>query len=457
MNQIPFDSEAEMSVLGTVFIDPARYGDVARILKPGDFYMDKNQELFTIFGLCVSESHLDLITVKAKATERNTLDYIGGLEYIVEIANLVPDVSAVMSYAEIIKDCAIRRRMISGFAEAERRLFDRGDKIQHITDFVQTKIMAETAKGETVKSIGDSVYDFLDELERRNDNGDKMAGISTGYDEIDAMTGGLEKGKLYIIGGRPAMGKSAFALNIAANIAKNNDTVMYFSLEMQNYEVLKRIMSSESRISAKKIKMAVDLKDEDFGRMGDAGGKFVPESMFIDDSSYQTMQTITAACIAMNNRLLKYDRKLSCIFIDHLHLLSSGMKGADRRLQIGESSRLAKILANKMDCPVVLLSQLSRAGRSRSDNKPILSDLRESGDIEQDADVVMFVHREEYYDEKAEHGKAEIIFAKNRDGECGTVTMGWNSYITTFEPWEAYSAAESRKSLPPIKKNGGDR
>ena len=168
MNQIPFDSEAEMSVLGTVFIDPARYGDVARILKPGDFYMDKNQELFTIFGLCVSESHLDLITVKAKAAERNTLDYIGGLEYIVEIANLVPDVSAVMSYAEIIKDCADRRRMIRGFAEAERRLFDRGDKIQHITDFVQSKIMAEAVKGETVKSIGDSVYDFLGELERRN-------------------------------------------------------------------------------------------------------------------------------------------------------------------------------------------------------------------------------------------------------------------------------------------------
>lgn len=457
MNQIPFDNEAEMSVLGTVFIDPACYGNVARVLRPEDFYLDKNQEVFRIFGLCVAESQLDLVTVKAKAIERNTLDYIGGLEYIVEIANLVPDVSAVMIYSEIIKDCAVRRRMISGFAEAERRLFDRGDKIQHITDFVQSKIMAEAVNGETVKSIGDSVYDFLGELDRRNKNGDKMAGISTGYDEIDAMTGGFEKGKLYIIGGRPAMGKSAFALNIAANIAKNNDTVMYFSLEMQNYEVIKRMMSSEARISAKKIKMAVDLKDEDFGRMGDAGGKFVPESMFIDDSSYQTMQTITSACITMNNRLLKYDRKLSCIFIDHLHLLSSGMKGSDRRLQIGECSRLAKILANKMDCPVVLLSQLSRAGRNRSDNKPILSDLRESGDIEQDADVVMFVHREEYYDPEAEHGKAEIIFAKNRDGECGTVTMGWNSYITAFEPWDAYSAAESRKALPPIKKAGSER
>lgn len=449
--QMPFDYEAEMSVLGTIYVDPVCYGEVARILSSQDFYSEKNQELFIIFGLCIARAQLDLVTVKAMAEERNTLSYIGGIEYILEVVNFVPDVSAVMTYAEIVHDCAVRRRMIVGYENAVRRLFDRGDKIQDISDFVQSQIMAETTKRETVKSIGDSVCDFLGELEKRKDSEEKMAGISTGYPELDGVMGGLEKGKLYIIGGRPSMGKTALALNIAANVAKSNETVMYFSLEMQNYEVVKRLMSAESKIGAKRIKTA-NLKDEDFGLLGDAGGSFMPESLFIDDNSYQTIQTITSACIGMNTRLLKYNRKISCIFIDHLHLLSSGIKSTDRRLQIGESSRQAKILANKMDCPVILLSQLSRAGRNRGDNRPILSDLRDSGDIEQDADVVMFVHREEYYDPEAEHGKAEIIFAKNRDGECGTVDMGWNSYITAFQNWEEYSATQAHRAMPPLKR-----
>lgn len=449
--QIPFDKEAEMSVLGAIFLDPACYADVSRRLKKQDFYFASHQELYAVFGWCITASRLDLVTLKDRLEQRGKLEQVGGIAYIVEIANFVPSSSAVKHYAKIVIDCAMRRRMILGYEKAITGLYDRGCKIGRISDFVQSDILAESLKISKAKNISESGGEFLEELERRQRSGQKLPGLSTGYADIDTMTGGLEPGKLYILGGRPSMGKTALALNIATNIAKSGKSVRYFSLEMRNYEVMKRIVAAQTRIKAQRIKSA-NIRDDEYIRIAEAIGEFHPDSLYIDDAGYQTMETITSSCIAGNTLMAKDGNRIDCVIIDHLHLLSSSEKTTDRRLQIGEMSRAAKLLADRLKCPVVLLSQLSRAANIRKDNKPILSDLRESGDIEQDADVVMFVHREEYYKPTEEnHGKAEIIFAKNRDGECGTLEYGWDKSITSFLPWEEYSSAGRCKGLPPLK------
>lgn len=452
--RLPFDKYAEMAVLGMIYFDPECYSEVSRRLAPSDFYFTCNQELFAVFGMCLAESNLDLVMINAKLEQRGTLSMAGGIPYLVELANFVPDGGKLDDFVGLVREYAERRRLIDRCDTAIGKLLDKGEQLRETKDFLMGGLMAEQASDSTVKNISESVGEFLRELERRQNAGEKMAGISTGYDELDMVLGGLEPGKLYVLGGRPSMGKTALALNIAAKIAEHGETVMYFSLEMKNYEVTKRIASAISRVGAKRIKTAA-VTDDEYIKIADAAGKFMPESLYIDDNGYQTMQSITSSCITANARLARSGRKIGCVMIDHLHLLSSANKGLDRRLQIGEASRLAKLLADKMDCPVVLLSQLSRASTGRSDPRPLLSDLRESGDIEQDADVVMFVHREEYYRPKDDnHGKAEIIFAKNRDGECGTVIMGWNSYITSFLPWEEYSASESHKTLPPLRNRG---
>ena len=451
-SQLPFDLEAEMSVLGSIFYDPSIYSELSRYIIADYFYAEKNKEIYIAYGVCNAESSIDLVTLKNVLERRNTLQMIGGMNYIVEIANFVPSIDRVKDYAKIIKDCAIRRKMIIGYDKAKKMLFNKGVPIRKISDFVQTEILTEYENSRQVKNITESTIDFMDDLEKRQKLGDKIPGLSTGYEDIDIMLGGLERGKLYVLGGRPAMGKSALAINIATNIAKQNKPVVYFSLEMSRIEVTKRIASAMSRGKAYRIKTA-NVTDSEFVNLADTMGTLKTNSLYIDESGVQTTQTITSTCIAINTRLSRTSEKIECIVIDHLHLMSSGTKGIDRRAQIGEISRACKLLAKKMNCPIILLSQLNRESNARQDHRPMLSDLRESGDIEQDADVVMFVHREEYYKPTNDNrGKAEVIFAKNRDGDSGKIVLGWNKTIVSFLPWEEYSAAGIQKTLPSIKK-----
>ena len=341
--------------------------------------------------------------------------------------------------------------MLNVFQRAENALYKYENDISRITDYVQSDILARTPQESHVKNIAESGYDFLTQLEKRQKAGGGLPGIATGFVDIDTMLGGLEDGKLYVIGGRPSMGKTALALNVATEISKNGKTVMLFSLEMGNYEIMKRIMAAETEVKSTRIKMAKVL-DDDYLAIATALEKFMPNSLFIDDNGDQSIQRIASTCIGMNTRLSGDGRRIDCVVIDHLQLIGWEGKMVDRRMQIGFISRTAKKLAKKLECPIILLSQLNRAMAGRKDNRPMLSDLRESGDIEQDADAVIFIHREEYYNPtENNHGKADIIIAKNRDGECGSVELGWDKSITKFKPWEEYSAA-SKTGAKPKKK-----
>lgn len=442
--QLPFDTEAEMSVLAAIYLDPECYWQLTPGLKQEDFYLAKHRELFAAMTECLVHGPLDLVTLQDRLCKRGTLESVGGIGYVVELCDMLPTTENVKQYARIVADCGRRRRMIAGYRTAADRLFDRGVPVREVTDFVQGNIVASQGRNRRLRNIADSGVEFLEELERRQKSGNKLAGLSTGFEDLDMLLGGLEPGKLYIIGGRPSMGKTALALNIATNLAMDCNTVIYFSLEMRNYEVMKRVIASTAEIRSRRLKTAA-IRDEEYAYIAETVGKFFPDSMLIEDGGFQTIQSIRSTCLGVNAQLAHSKNRIRCVMIDHLQLLSSGNGKADRRIQIGEMSRGAKILADQLECPVVLLSQLNRASIQRKSNRPMLSDLRESGDIEQDADAVMFVHREEYYQPTEQNrGKAEIILAKNRDGECGTLEYGWRSEITKFVDWAEFSSTGTK-------------
>ena len=436
--QMPFNKEAEMSVLGAVFIDPEVYHQISDRLYAEDFYTKQHQELFAAMGSLAMDRKLDLVTLKTELMSRGTLEMIGGIEYIVELANFVPTSSGVAEYAKIVKECSVRRRMINGYSKTLQDLYNPTKSVRSVTDFVQEEILGGAEKPKSVCNFSEACDKFFTELDNRAKSGNKYPGIQTGFTLFDRMTGGLENDKLYVIGGRPGMGKSALALNIAANLAQREKTVMMFSLEMEKNEVTKRLMSYLSRVKGGRLKTA-SLSDEEYVQLAKAAEMIKSNDFLIDDSAYQTIGSITSTCIRMNNQLRSAGKRIDCVVIDHLHLMSSASRGLDRRFQIGEMSRGAKLLAKRLECPVILLSQLSRPPKDRRDVRPTLSDLRESGDIEQDADVVAFVHREEYYKPTVENeGHAELILAKVRDGEVGTVEIGWDKTTTTFMSLHEY-------------------
>lgn len=437
-NQLPFSIEAEQSVIAAIFLDPQRYHEISDKLHAADFYDKRNQILYSTMGKLILRGKLDLVLLNDALEKNGTLEKIGGIKYIVDISNFVPYIDNIVQYAKIVKECAVRRNMINGYSKAARDLMDKKTNIQDVTDFVSEQVLGGADKPKNVLNFADSYYAFLEELDRRSKSKEKFPGIQTGFRMFDVMTGGLEDEKLYVLGGRPSMGKTALALNIAVNIARSGKTVMFFSLEMSHYEITKRIVSSLSEVTGYKLKTA-NVTDEELVKIAVAGEKIIPETLYIDDGSYQTIGSIASTCIKVNHQLKAMGRRIDCVIIDHLHLMSSSLKTNDRRLQIGEISRGSKILAGKLKCPIFLLSQLSRPQKQSKDMRPQLTDLRESGDIEQDADVVAFIHREEYYAPTGENrNKASLILAKVRDGECGTVDLGWEKSTTTFMAWNDY-------------------
>ena len=375
---------------------------------------------------------LDLVILKAELEKRGQLEKIGGLEYIVEIANFVPSSESISYYANIVKEHSLRRNMINGYSKAIKGLYDETVPVKNITDYVQETVLSGKEKADNVKTFSEAYYEWLEELDRRQKSGNKYPGILTGYRMFDVVTGGLEDGKLYVLGGRPGMGKSALAINMAVNMAKNKKTILFVSLEMSSNEILKRIISYISGVKSGKLKTA-SVSDEELTRIVRVAETLTSDYFLIIDEAYQTVNSILSTAIRVNNQLRENGKKIDCIIIDHLHLMSSGTGTRDRRLEIGEITRKSKMLAGRLKCPVMLLSQLSRAEKGQNVRRPQLTDLRESGDIEQDADVVAFVHREEYYKSTVDNrGKADLIFAKVRDGQTTTTELRWDGSTTTF-------------------------
>lgn len=430
---MPFSNEAEQSVLGAIYLDRSCIPDVLEKVKADDFYISRHRELFeAIVDLYNLGKPIDLVTLKEQLVLRGTLDKIGGISFVVEVASLVPSIDSVGYYASIVKDKAIMRKMIS-MAEDIRTKCYRGDEdTDDVLASAQQSLIniSQNRNSAGLIHIAGYLDESLEKLETLSEKSDNVTGISTGFIDIDKRTSGLHPAELIILAARPAMGKTSFALNIARNVAvKNKKNVAIFSLEMPGVQVANRLLSSETKINSNKIKKG-DIKDDEWGKIGDAIAVLSQAGIYIDDTSSLTVNEIGARC-----RKLMLDKGLDLVVVDYLQLITGTSKGNSRQNEISEISRMLKILANDLNIPIIALSQLSRAS-DKEKREPVLSDLRDSGAIEQDADIVMFLHRDGYYHEDAEEpNKAKCNFAKYRNGEVGYDYITWLGEYTMFTDW----------------------
>lgn len=427
--KLPVNVEAERALIGCIYLDSETYGNVKDIISADDFSDKRNRELWKAEVECILNGQLDLVTLKTEIDKGTMLSGVEAIKILVQITNELPTTEGAVRYAEIVADYAERRRKIIGIQEAAKKYSDLSDEPENVDSFVQNVILAPTGRRKNI-SFTEAFKDFSANYTAKKEKGSFLSGIPTGFTELDIALGGLEPGKMYVIGARPGIGKSAYALNIASNMAANHHTILYFSLEMRTYEITKRISAYMAKVDLRKIK-TYRLSDDELKNI-EKFNKIIGDYLIINDDSYQTVQTIMSNAIQTNAELNRIGEKVECIMIDHLHLLASDSKYTDRRHQIDEASRMCKVLAEKLECPVIVLSQLSRANTARKDNVPQLTDLRESGGIEQDADVVLLLHREGYYSKTADQNQAEVIIAKNRDGMTGTLKYKWYSAITEW-------------------------
>lgn len=427
----PNDTIAEQAVLGSMLVDKDAVISAVEILKADDFYREDNKEIYAaMFELYSLGKHIDMITLNEQLVLRGTLEKVGGTEYIAMLIDNMPTSSNIDSYVKIVEEKSIIRKLIKaannilklGYAQTEEvdSLIEKAEK--DIFDIMQNR----NSKG--YASMKEILVTTFDQIEEMFHNKNKVSGLETGFVDLDAKISGLNKSDLLIVAARPAMGKSAFVLNIASFVAmKLKVPTMVFSLEMSKEQMANRILCSESEVDSMKVRNA-DLTSEDWLRLGEASGKLSEMPLYIDDTPGLSSAELRAKC-----RKAKLEKNIGLVIIDYLQLMESKNKSPSRQQEISEISRSLKILAKELSVPVIALSQLSRATESRVDHRPMLSDLRESGAIEQDADIVMFLHREDYYNAETEKKNiAEVIIAKNRSGSTGTVELAWLGQYTKF-------------------------
>ena len=427
----PNDILAEQAVLGSMLVDKDAVISAIEVLKPDDFYREDNKEIFaTMLELYGIGKSIDMITLKDQLTLRGTTEKIGGIAYIATLIDNVPAVSNVENYVKIVEEKSVIRNLIKTANEIIRNGYSGTEDIDTLVDQAEKKIfdVVQNRNSRGYSSIKEVLINVFDEIEELCKSGSKISGLESGFVDLDMKTSGLNKSALLIIAARPAMGKSAFALNIASFVARHQKTpVMIFNLEMSKEEVTKRILCAEGEVDSTKVKNA-KLDSDDWLKLGEASGRLSDMPIYIDDTPGLTSAELRAKC-----RKAKLEKNIGLVVIDYLQLMESKSKSPSRQQEVSEISRSLKILAKELEIPVIALSQLSRAAEARVDHRPMLSDLRESGSIEQDADIVMFLHREDYYDENTEKKNiAEVIVAKNRSGQTGTVELAWIPEYTKF-------------------------
>jgi replicative DNA helicase len=424
-NPPPQNLGAEAGLLGSILIDSDAITRVADMLTPDDFFDGRHQRIYAaMVSLYEKRSPIDVLTLTNQLQENSELDTVGGASYVTELANTVPTATNAENYAEIIKSKAVRRKLINTTQELASLGYDEGKPVQEIIEEAETKLFAVSQRQveqnlSSLESILSESFERLDDLHK--DSG-KIRGVSTGFKDMDAVLAGLQKSDLLILAARPSMGKSAFSMNIAHNIAVNEKkAVLFFSLEMSKEQLVDRLLADEAEIDAWKIRTG-NLTDEDFEKLGNAMGTLSEAPMFIDDTP-----GITVMEMRTKARREAHNQELGLIVVDYLQLMSGGSKfqGSDNRVQeISEISRGLKAIARELNVPVIALSQLSRSVEQRHPQIPQLSDLRESGSIEQDADVVMFIYREEYYNPETDRAHiADILIRKHRNGPTGNIEL----------------------------------
>ena len=435
----PNDVEAEQAVIGSMLTDRDAVISAIEVLKEEDFYREDNKTIYeAILNLYNRSEPIDIITLKAELTSMGMFDKIGGLEYIVGLPEKVPTTANVEKYISIVKEKSELRRLIKAANEIIEQGYDPTENIDDIMNSAEKKIfnIMQDKDQKSYSPIKDVLIDAFTELEQLYNQKQHITGVPTGFIDLDYKTAGLHNSDLILIAARPAMGKSAFALNVATNAAlKAKVPAVLFSLEMSKEQMVNRILCSEAMVDSNKVRTG-KIDDDDWIKLADTMGDLSEAPIYIDDTPGISINEIRAKC-----RKLKLEKNIGLVVIDYLQLVQGSSKRAQgsREQEISEISRSLKILAKEINVPVIALSQLSRAPEQRPDHRPMLSDLRESGAIEQDADIVMFLYRDDYYNEDSEDkGLAEVIVAKHRAGSTGTVKLVWLGNYTKFANMERY-------------------
>ena len=428
----PHDIEAEQAVIGSMFTDKDAVMLAVEKLKSDNFYRDDNKAIFeAMINLYSKSEPVDLITVKDELETMGLFDKIGGMEYLALLPAKVPTTANVEKYITIVQEKATLRNLIKTANEIIELGYDGTEDVEDIMNGAEKKIfdLIQNKNKTGFSPIKDVLIESITKIEELYNRKQHITGVATGFSELDYMTTGLHGSELILLAARPAMGKSAFALNIAANAAINSNVpVAIFNLEMSKEQVGNRILCSEAMIDSNKIRTG-QLGDDDWVKLANTIGNLSEAPIYIDDTPGISIMEIRAKC-----RKLKLEKDIGLVVIDYLQLIQgSSSRNSSREQEISEISRSLKIIAKELNIPVIALSQLARATEKRDDKRPMLSDLRESGAIEQDADIVMFLYRDDYYNPESEKRNiAEVIIAKHRGGSTGTVDLAWMGNFTKF-------------------------
>ena len=428
----PQNIEAEQSVLGAMLIKKEAITQAQELLRPDDFYREAHRIVFeTMLELAGDNEAVDLVTLTEALRKKEMLEKVGGISFITALANYVPTAANIGYHAQIVKEKSELRHLVDAATEIASAAYEATDDVKDIMDDAEKKILAVAANqtGGAFEPIRNIVIDTVGRVETLYENQGGLTGISTGFRDLDRDTSGLQKSDLILVAARPSMGKTAFTLNIATYAAMHGHTVAFFSLEMSKEQLVQRMLCSEGGIDSQRLRTG-QLEDADWDRLINTADRVSKASIYIDDTA-----GINVMDLRSKARRLKAEHGLDLIVIDYLQLMQGRARSSsdNRQQEISEISRSLKALARELDVPVVALSQLSRSVESRTVKKPMLSDLRESGSLEQDADIVMFLYREDYYDQETERKNiTEVIIAKHRNGPIGTIELFFQKEFTKF-------------------------
>ena len=426
---MPFSLEAEQSVLGAILIDPTCMDHLAGILSAEDFMLEEHKDVFSAMQkMYLRSKTIDVVTLLDELVRDGVYDEAGGKDYIRLISEIVPSAANVKDYAEIVRDKSMLRALISACDDITAMAYSEQEDTAHLVEMAEQKIfaVAEGRENKGFTHIRDALVQVYDRLHLLAENKTEALGMPTGFSGLDRVLVGLGKSDLVLVGARPGMGKTSFAMNLATHAAvTTKKTVCIFSLEMSAEQLVSRVMSSEALIDSYRLRSG-ELSDEDWGKLAHAASRLSNCDILIDDTVGLTVTGMKAK--------LRRTKNLGLVVIDYLQLMQSDRRIDNRVNEVAEISRGLKLLAKELQVPVICCAQLSRGPESRTDKRPMLSDLRDSGAIEQDADIVLFLYRDEYYKSEKDEPQniAEVIVAKNRHGSTGNVKMGWFGQYTKF-------------------------
>jgi replicative DNA helicase len=437
----PHAVEAEESLLGSILIDPTVLNDVQLILKSGDdFFKKANGSIYELMTELNNGSlkTVDFVHLRQLLQDRNLLEAVGGVDYLVSIAQAVPSAASASHYARLVKEKSVVRQLIAAAGEILHDAYNNPEDPSEILSEAERRIfsIAQQSEQRHAEKLDELLHLAIEQLEAND--GRMITGVATGYPMLDEITSGLQKGELIIIAARPSMGKTSLALNIAENIVMRDTPVALFSLEMSRQQLVQRLLSSRASVSGHDIRRNM-LSDKDMEAIIQATDDLMGKPLFIDDTPGLTITQLRAKA-----RRMKQSENIGVVIVDYLQLMTSGKRAESRQQEVSEISRGVKALARELDIPVICLSQLNRASEQREGHRPRMSDLRESGSIEQDADVVAMLHRESYYHQndsawlEANEDKqslAELIITKQRNGPTAAIKLSWDSRCTRFYDW----------------------